>query len=254
MTPEPHAYIKKHLLSTKSLPVSEVWLSELLSTQRPGITPLPALAQTALFRLLASDFTRSLEIPVSNARHVLPTDISNPSIKERRISGPVPVQILDIEDIGSSVWSQVEALERIERGESIRGREVIRTVPHAVQVEEANSPINTPGQSARQLAPSASSGQEHIKLGGPHRLILQDCRGTKVVAIELKLLGAIKLRETAIGTKLLITNAIVARGMALLNPECVAVLGGKIEGLDRQWKAGRKTRLLSALNPPETTS
>lgn len=248
MALEPHAYIKKHLLSTKSLPVSEVWLSELLSTQRPGITPLPALTQTALFRLLASDFTRSLEIPVSDARHVLPTDISSPSIKERRISGPVPVQILDIEDIGSSLWSQVEAIERIERGESIRGREVIRTVPQAVQVEEGNSPINTTGESARQLAPSASSGQ------GPHRLILQDCRGTKVVAIELKSLGAIKLGETAIGAKLLITNAIVARGTVLLNPECVAVLGGKIEGLDRQWKTGRKARLLSALNPPETTS
>ncbi|EFR02875.1 hypothetical protein MGYG_05876 [Nannizzia gypsea CBS 118893] len=252
MAPDPHTYIRDHLLNTKSLPVSEVWLSEFLSAQRPGTTPLAALTQTALFRLLASDFTNSLEIPSSNLRQVLPTDVTDPSIKERCISGPVPVQIFDIEDIGTSIWSQVEAIERIERGESIRGREVIRTVPQAAEVEEGISTMNTTNAIGRQSAPSASSG-EHAKLGGPHRLILQDCKGTKVTAIELKPLDAIKIGETAIGTKLLITNAIVARGMALLDPECVTILGGKIEGLDSQWKAGRKRRLLSALNPPENT-
>ncbi|KAM5466276.1 hypothetical protein MauCBS54593_006011 [Microsporum audouinii] len=253
MAPDPQKHIKNHLLHTKSLPVSEIWLSQFLSSQRPGITPLPALTQTALFRLLASDFTGSLEIPVTNSSQVLPADVSNPNIKERRISGPVPVQVLDIEDIGSSAWSQIEAIERIERGETVRGREVIRTVPH--EIDEGSNNTGTAGENGRPSPHSVTvnTGLEHTRSGGPHRLILQDCRGTKMIAIELKPL-TLKIGETAIGTKLLLANATVARGMALLEPECVTILGGKIDTLDREWKIGRKARLLSALNPPDFTS
>ncbi|KAK2858433.1 hypothetical protein FQN49_004736 [Arthroderma sp. PD_2] len=255
MAPDPQRYIRNHLLNTKSLPVSELWLSQFLSTQRVGVTPLPALTQTALFRLLASDFTRSLTIPVSSSNQLLPVDISSPNFKERRIPGPVPVQVLDIEDIGSSVWSQVEAMERVERGETIRGREVIRTVPQAAEADEGAS-TNTAGESGRQAANSgaaANAGSEQTRPGGPHRLVLQDAKGTKMIAIELKPLETIIIGDTAIGTKLLLTNATVARGMALLEPACVTILGGKIGALDREWKAGRKDRLLSILNPPTDT-
>lgn len=250
MAPDPVTHITNHLLSSKSLPVAQSWLSQFLANQRPGITPLHALTQTAMFRLLASDFTTSLSISAAASNYELPSDISNPTVKEQYISGPVPVQVLDIEDIGTSIWSQVEAIERIERGEAIRGREVIRTIPRDVDGDEVAGDNATVGERGRNTVStnSGSAEQDRTKSGKMHRLVLQDAKGTRVIAVELKPVEGINIGDTAIGTKMLITNTTVARGMVLLEPACVTILGGRIETMDREWKLGRKARLLASLN------
>lgn len=51
--------ISAHLQETKSLHPNPTWLASFLASQRPN-TPLPALVQTAKFRLLASDITSTL--------------------------------------------------------------------------------------------------------------------------------------------------------------------------------------------------
>ena len=228
----PQTQIAAQLLSTKSLAVSPTWLDNFLSStssiQQRNI-PISALTQTALFRVLTSDFRDSLTTTTAN---LLPVDISDPTVKERRINGPIPLQVLDIEDIGTSLWNQVEAIERVERGEAIRGREIVRTVNVDEDSEERANHSNSNG---------GSGGN------GPHRLILQDAADTRTVAIELKRISDIAIGELPIGAKLILRNATVARGMLLLSPECVTLLGGKMEAIDRVWRESRKERLLARI-------
>ncbi|KNG90007.1 putative RecQ-mediated genome instability protein [Aspergillus nomiae NRRL 13137] len=123
----PEEQIAAQLLSSKSLPVSAAWLSNFIdSTAHQRNVPLSALTQTALFRILASDFRDSLSTRTPSS--LLPVDVLDPTVQERRLQSLIPVQVLDIEDIGASLWSQVEAIERVERGEAIRGREIVRTI------------------------------------------------------------------------------------------------------------------------------
>ncbi|KKZ67064.1 hypothetical protein EMCG_07235 [[Emmonsia] crescens] len=251
MATDPQTHISNHLLATKFLPVSHTWLSQFLSSQRVATTPLSALTQTALFRLLASDFTMSLAIATPS--QALPADISDSTVKERLISGPVALQVLDMEDIGSSLWSQVEAIEKIERGEETRGREIIRTVTRdesgdvAATSNNNNNSTNISGANNNNPAGARNTSSSTAASGGPHRLVLQDAKGTRVVAIECKPVEEVGIAKMSIGAKMVVKNAAVARGMLLLEPDCVNVLGGRIEGLDRAWKDGRKARLLERL-------
>ncbi|KAL4937995.1 hypothetical protein BDV06DRAFT_63382 [Aspergillus oleicola] len=226
-------------LQTKSLPASQTWLSSFLETQNQRSIPLAALTKTVLFRLLNTDFRESLS-PRSTS--LLPVDIYDPNFQERRLPDTIPVQVLDIEDIGTSIWSQVEAIERVERGETVRGREIIRTVN--VGDEEPNNETN----SRTTANANANAGASANESTGPHRLILQDAKGTRAVGIEITHVKGIAINSLSIGAKLLLRNATVARGMILLTPESVEVLGGKIETMNQAWKAGRKEMLLGRLN------
>ncbi|OOF96738.1 hypothetical protein ASPCADRAFT_4778 [Aspergillus carbonarius ITEM 5010] len=229
----PQAQIAAHLQNTKSLAVSPAWLNSFVSssTALQRNIPLSALTQTVLFRILASDFRHSLA--TGNPSSLLPIDIFDPTVQERRLQGPIPVQVLDIEDIGASLWSQVEAIERVERGEAIRGREIVRTV--------------NVGEDNEEGAAGANANDTGNASNGSHRLILQDAAGTRAVGIELVRVNGVALNKLSIGAKLVLLNATVARGMILLTPECTTVLGGKIEGMDQAWKEGRKARLVASI-------
>ncbi|KAJ6085705.1 hypothetical protein N7499_005334 [Penicillium canescens] len=224
--------IAAQILSTKSLSVSPTWLNAFLSSgTAPRNVPASALAKTATFRLLASDIRESLS---KHRSCVLPTNVTNPNVQELRLHGPIPVQVLDIEDIGTSLWSQIEAIERVERGEAIRGREIVRTIAvgEDPEVSENNRSNNN------NAVASGNSGS------GPHRLMIQDAAGTVAIGVEMQRIEGIALEKLAIGAKLLLRNPTVARGMVLLTPGSVTVLGGKIEALDKSWREGRKARLL----------
>ena len=105
--------VRTHL-AQKSLHPTEAWLQAFLTSQRPT-TPLPAIKSTALFRLLASDFTQSLQ---QTSISCFPTTIAAADVKNRHCAGPTAVQVIDIEDVGSSNWSQLESIESSERGET----------------------------------------------------------------------------------------------------------------------------------------
>lgn len=207
-------------LTLKNLPPSSAWLQSFLPTIRAS-TPLPAIQKTALFRLLASDITQSLERTLSS---IFPADIHNAHIKERKLVGPIACQVLDVEDIGQSRWSQVEALEAAERGEGKKGREVIRVIPSDEQGEDRGAYVSF----------------------GPHKLLVQDAQGTRVYGMELQTIGGINV-NMSIGTKLVLKDVTVARGVILLEPQSVNVLGGKIEQLHKEWRETRKERLKVAV-------
>ncbi|KAI9707225.1 MAG: hypothetical protein M1836_000185 [Candelina mexicana] len=213
------AQVSAHLLE-KSLTPTSNWLQAFLSNQRPT-TPLAALKQTALFRLLASDITSSL---LKTPTNCFPSDIHNAEIKERRLTGPVAVQVLGVEDMGKSRWEQVEAIEAMERGEGTKGREVIRAVPHD----------------------EGGSQEPVVNSRGPHKLLMQDARGTRVYGIELREVQGVGM-GMSIGSKIVLENAIVARGVVLLEPGTATSIGGKIDSLHKAWKEGRKEELKAAV-------
>ena len=215
------AEVAAQLANTKSLHPTQQWLKAFLNTQK-STTPLPALTQTASFRLLSSDITVSLS---SDALHCLPTDTGDVNIKERRLQGPIALQLLSIEDMSKSRWEQVEAIEALERGEGTKGREIIRVT----NTQEDDD-----------------SGANVSKSGGPHKLSLQDARGTKVYGIEMKEIRGVGL-GMSIGCMLVLRNAVVARGVILMEPADTTILGGKVEAWHKSWKENRKQELKDAI-------
>jgi RecQ-mediated genome instability protein 1 len=131
---------------------------------------------------------------------------------------------MDIEDIGRSRWSQVEALEAQERGETTKGREVVRVLP-----------ADDGGEAA--AGGSAAGGQSSS--AGPHKLLLQDAKGTKVYGLEVRGIQGVSV-GMSIGAKLILRDFEVARGVIMLEPRCVEVLGGKVDAWDRKWREERK--------------
>jgi len=104
-----------------------------------------------------------------------------------------------------------------------KGREVVRLVPGEIEDGDAQD---------RGVSASA----------GPHKVVLQDARGARVYGIEVIGVEGVGVGMN-IGCKVLLRDVVVARGVLLLEPRCVVVLGGKIEGVHRAWREGRKERL-----------
>jgi len=213
------AELTQHL-NSRHLHPTPAWLQSFVSTTRPN-TPMAALKQTALFRLLATDITTTL---VQSANTVFPIDVLNARVPSRNVAGPIVCQVLDIDDIGLSRWAQVEAIEAKERGETTKGREIVRVV------ENEND--------GTTVAPAVQSK-------GPFKLLLQDAKGVKVYALDLRGIDGINTSMT-MGAKLVMRNVDVRRAVFMLEPGGVQVLGGKIEALDKAWKDGRKERLVNA--------
>ncbi|KIV96368.1 hypothetical protein PV10_00249 [Exophiala mesophila] len=260
-----HGQISSQLASRHSLVVSPNWLTNFLSSRGANLPPLPALVSTAHFRILASDITTSLS--PAGGQEVLPRAVDDVNVKELRLQASVLVQVLDVVDVGSSKWSQVEAIERVERGEEIRGREVIRTVGGMTDDDDTTTTTNSAN------TPTGAQLQSASKLSaGPHKLVLQDAKGVRVMAFELVKIPKIGLSTAAsaslptatvqpqrqnnslqingedpgtfIGVKLLLSpGTLVRRGMVMLTPDTCVVLGGKVDAWDKKWKADRKATL-----------
>ncbi|KAK7546668.1 hypothetical protein IWX49DRAFT_499672 [Phyllosticta citricarpa] len=229
-------------LASKGLHPTPHWLSAFLSTVRPTTAPA-AIKQTATFRLLASDITTSLARNSSNGNSnsgsaTFPPNIVDGTIKQRVLPGPLVVQILDVEDVGRSRWSQVEELEAQARGETTKGREIIRVVDQGG------------GARAGAGAGAGNAGAAGAANRGPHKLLLTDAAGTRAYGFELFSIDGVDT-HMSIGAKLVLRNVVVARGMLLLEPKTTTVLGGKVEALHKAWHDGRMERLKAAAKMDE---
>jgi RecQ-mediated genome instability protein 1 len=207
-------------LNSRHLHPSAAWLQSFVASTRPN-TPIAALKSTAQFRLLATDITTSLAPP---ANTVFPADVLNARVPLRTVAGPIVCQVLDIEDMGLSRWAQVEAIEARERGETTKGREIVRVV------ESESDGTN--------VAPAVQSK-------GPFKLLLQDAKGAKVYGMDLRGIDGLNT-NMAMGAKLLLRNVDVRRAVVMLEPGRVQVLGGRLDALDKAWKERRKQRLIDA--------
>ena len=208
------------------------FLTSILSSTR---SPLPALTATAKHRLLSSDFTSDQILAPSTP--CFPPNLSSPSVQTTVLGADIPVQVLGIEDLGRSKWEQIESLEMERKGEMTKGREVIRVV--------APDAENEPSTAATQI----QGGRQAEESNGPFKLELQDVRGQKVYGFELKRVEKVGYPPVmGIGCKVVLKKGCrVARGMVLLEPGTVVVLGGRIERAERRWVEGREKALRVAV-------
>ncbi|KAL3426325.1 mediated genome instability protein rmi1 [Phlyctema vagabunda] len=233
----------RNAITSSGLPTpSDAFLQSILQAR-----PLAALAATARHRLLSSNLastsTSASPAILSPQAGRFPAGLTDVTVKACRLADDVCVQVLDVEDIGHSRWEQVDALEKERRGETVKGREVIRVVP---DLDDAATQTQTQTQ-AQTHAPEHGSTQQQ----GPFKLLVQDAGGLKIYALELRRVEKIsmpRVRATgtgmSIGCKLMLRRGTkVARGVVLLEPKDVVVLGGKIEVLDKAWREGREKRL-----------
>ncbi|KAM5352033.1 hypothetical protein ACJ41O_004756 [Fusarium nematophilum] len=226
------------ILAQNLPPPATAFLTSLINARSPP-PPLPSLLATAKARLLAADISASALINTS-ALQSLPPDADSPDSRERRIPRPVHVQVLDVENLSLSRWEQVEELEAVARGETTRGREVVRVTAEDEDEAEGQSQAQTqrPG-GTRNATGTRAAGKN-----ATHRLVLQDCKGSKVYGLELKRIDGVGVGKTQIGEKILLkAGTVIARGMVLLEPDKCVLLGGKIEAWQRTWVDGRLARL-----------
>ncbi|KAI9850637.1 MAG: hypothetical protein M1838_005351 [Thelocarpon superellum] len=221
--------IRTHLAAQVHLRPNEAWLSTFLASQKKPTTPLSSLLATAKIRVLNADLTSAVDLggPGAPGRPTgtLPPTIHDATLPERRLTGPpVPVQVLDVQDLTLSRWEQIEAIEAAMRGEGRKGREVVRVVPSA----------DTRGEEGDRAAGGGGEGGEN----GVYKLLLQDAAGARVYAVELYHVK---------GVRILLRNARVARAVILLEPSSVTLLGGKIEYLHQAWVQNRKKALEAEL-------
>ncbi|KAI9049378.1 hypothetical protein LZ554_006412 [Drepanopeziza brunnea f. sp. 'monogermtubi'] len=212
--------------------------SSLTSSSRP----LAALTATAKHRLLHTSISTNPS-PLQPTSASLPANISNAAITATALAADTFVQVLDIQDLGRSRWEQIEALEAERKGETTKGREVIRVVP-----AEPNGGEASQASSAQAQLPNGNANANvNANAKGPFKLLLQDWKGTTAWAFELKKVERIAMPPAlgmGIGCKILLRRGTrVARGTVLLEPACVMVFGGRVESLDGAWKADREQRL-----------
>lgn len=243
----------------QSLPPPSTALLTALTTSRSPPPPLPSLVATAKARLLAADLTSPAHFalnddPTSSSTSAsvsaLPPRADDATAKEIRLSRPVHVQVLDIENLSLSRWEQVEELEAVERGEMTRGREVVRVTAEDDDNNNNPSTATDTQPTNRTTSTFTTAANTAVRRAGKtatHRLILQDCRGKKVYAVELRRVDGVGVGTTQAGEKMLLkAGTVIARGTVLLEPERCVVLGGRVEAWQKAWVKGRLARLREA--------
>ncbi|KAI9147800.1 mediated genome instability rmi1 [Paramyrothecium foliicola] len=247
------AQLRASLLA-QSLPApSSNFLASLITARNPP-PPMPSLLATAKARILASDLTAASSgndgggaAPLDPSLPSLPAGVDDPSVQELRLPHGVHVQVIDVENLSLSRWEQVEELEAIERGERTRGREVIRVVNTDQDDPAAAAAGGSQTQRPQSQAPAAADALRAAGRNATHRLVLQDCRGQRVFATELKRIDRIGVGSTNMGEKVLLkAGTVVARGVVLLTPETCVLLGGKVDAWQKSWVEGRLARLKEA--------
>ncbi|KZZ92159.1 hypothetical protein AAL_06369 [Moelleriella libera RCEF 2490] len=242
------ATLRAHIASQSLPPPSASLLASLTARDPPP--PLPALLATAKARLLTADLTASSSSSSSSSSsHAIdgsqlrsfPPDITNATAKCTPLPHDVHAQVVDLENLSLSRWQQIEQLEAVERGETTRGRQIIRVTDEQEQDQAANANANANAHSALPAAAAAAKNDTH-------RLVVQDGRGSRVYAVELSRVKDIAVGTTSIGCKMLLrAGTVAARGTLLLTPENCLVLGGKIDAWHDAWVRGRMARLKEAV-------
>ncbi|KAK3347366.1 hypothetical protein B0H65DRAFT_521326 [Neurospora tetraspora] len=262
---------------TTSLPIPSLsWLTTLIPSNISRTPPLPSLLATARSRLLSSDlctpglldanWVPSHCFPGSLTGQSLPGAVGYVNSQEQILDRDVVVQVLDVENLNRSKWEVVEELEAIERGEQTRGREVIRLPTsnntdgdgegegEGIDMGDGGTQTQTAAFAQNSTAQQQAAQQAaRERKNATHKLTLQDSSGQRLYALELKRVEEISVPQsvngkmiggTPIGCKLVLKRGTkVARGVVLLEPSMVKVLGGKVESWGRVWERGRLERL-----------
>lgn len=156
--------------TSKQLLVSQAFLTTLLNCLDPAPTALaPAILSTLHTAFLNSTLQQS-----SSPQACLPAALSNQH--NVSIPGPTLVQVIHVQDIGTSRLAQLEALEKAVLEAGPQGRRV-------VDLPADDNEEDTPTQNDTGL----SVGKSICKV------LLEDGRGQRVYGMEIKSIEGIKV-------------------------------------------------------------
>ncbi|KYK54748.1 RecQ mediated genome instability protein Rmi1 [Drechmeria coniospora] len=252
--------LRASLIAQALPPPSTAFLTSLIAARAPP-PPLPSLLATAKARLLACDLssTASSTLLDRTLLAALPIDGAAAAAAAKvTLVRDVHVQVVDVENLSLSRWQQVEALDALERGEGTRGRQVVRL---AATTDGAEGDGNGADEDAtngdvqnhtRRAAQTNAAASATASPNATHRLVLQDHKGTRIFAVELRRIARIGVGKTNMGEKILLrAGTVVSRGIALLTPETCVLLGGKVETWHEAWLRDRLASLREAVASPQ---
>ncbi|EEB07179.1 hypothetical protein SJAG_02262 [Schizosaccharomyces japonicus yFS275] len=141
----------------------------------------------------------------------------------KTLTGFTLVQVVRVEEIGKSIISQIEYLNQWEERKRLKGQQIIRLV-HEGNEEEDKDTTDLDDSGVGEAQDALKGAKEFKSIC---KVILEDAQGQRFYGLEIKPVHGIWL-GMALGTKMLITNARIHRGVCLLTPASTRILGGEI--------------------------
>ncbi|GAO48209.1 hypothetical protein SAICODRAFT_83385 [Saitoella complicata NRRL Y-17804] len=200
--------------SSIGLPLKQNWLVSILQVNDPP--QAPQLLQAYVHsHILSSSVTESIDSPAW-----FPPNTSEQH--ETTLPGPFVVQVAHVREIGESTISQLEKLESYASGETTRGRSIIRNIIEDDGVH--GGATQTQGTNATQATDVVG------RPVGKHtcKVTFEDGAGRRVYGIEAKAVDSFYVGMN-LGCKVILRNIHMLRGVILLKPANVTMLGGKID-------------------------
>lgn len=156
----------------QNLHLSPAFLSTLIaSIHPPPSRPNPALLSTFHATFLATPLDQSAAPP-----SFLPVSI--PAQHNTTIPGPALVQVVHVQDIGTSRLAQLEALEKAINETGPQGRRV----------------VDLPAEDDGEGEPASQNGVDALSVGkSVCKLLLEDGMGERVYGMEVKPIEGIKV-------------------------------------------------------------
>lgn len=207
-------------LSELGVRVQNRWLQSLLDyLAKKHSTGANTTPQLVMQYLVASDIRES-----TTSEGAAPYIVSEQH--NVRIENTMLLQIVRVREIGISIVNQLEYLNDLEELKKLKGQKVIRLVHDESGDEEQNDDDG--------LTEAQDAVQKGSELKKMCRLILEDSNGQRFWGLERKPIKGIQL-STKLGTKLLVKNVLVRRGVLMLDPNNTTILGGSIEEWDKDY-------------------
>jgi len=212
--------VKDHLTNTLGIHVSDDWLQqcthfvlteELEPFRRSNVT---AVREAVYRQFLSSDLDRCGRKPSPHHAIFSTLDERHGEI----LKGPFVLQINDIVDAGIPMVDQIDMEKELVAKDGEEMDEADALFTDALQTEiQGNSK-------------SKKNEQQFSYSKRLLRLTLSDGQFNDIQAMEYKPIDALSLR-TELGAKVRISNVLVRRGVLLLIPESIVLLGGGVDEL-----------------------
>lgn len=170
--------------ASKQIHLSNTFISALLNS----IHPPPTTMNPALLASFHTSFLNSSLLQSAAAQSQLP--FSLPSEHNISLPGPTLVQVIHVQDIGTSRLAQLEALEKAITEAGPQGRRV----------------VDLPDDEEGDDNPTQNGTNEGLSVGKSIcKVLLEDGRGERVYGMEVKPIEGIKV-GMSLGCKVFLCN------------------------------------------------
>ncbi|EFC47713.1 predicted protein [Naegleria gruberi] len=208
-----NANIKSHLNNLK-INVLDDWVDQcvqFIGIEEPHLrSNINGMKEAVYQQFLCSDYDQCAMKPSPNFKLFSNIEEQHGQI----LNGPFVLQINDIWDIGIPTTEQIDMKELVpQNNEDVEEGEALFT--DALQTEIV-------GSKGKRDYTNSSYSRRMLKF------TLSDGHVNNIQAVEYKPLDSLSLK-TPLGCKIKLTKVLVRRGILLLIPECISILGGSVE-------------------------